>query len=143
MRFGGTVLSRGITVFMLVSILGLGGCIADLFSNNSAPVPTRSIPLIRIQYGTTDSLSLSPFFRDPDGDPLTFTAWATPRSPFFVSVSESTLIFRPSGGGDGVAVVRARDPGGKTARQVVSVEVGHYIIYSPPPPPPAPDRDAP
>lgn len=133
MRSRKMITSRPAAPLVLVFALALGGCITDLFWGNDAPVPIRDIPFVQIQFGEAISLPLNTFFRDPDGDRLTFTAWVTPRNLVDVWVSGGTMTLRSKHYGGGTVVVRARDPGGRSAKQEFSVEVGYYI-YSPTPP---------
>lgn len=133
-----------VSALVLVATLGSGGCVADLFSGNRAPKPVDSIPPIEVLLGGTWSRDVSPFFRDPDSDALTFTAAGAPPDVVAVFVSGSMVRVSAKRVGEGVVVVRAWDPDGRTAKQSASVRVrGFGVLTSPPPPPPTPDMNSP
>ncbi len=72
--------------------------------------------------GDPATLDMSSYFRDPDGDRLTYTA-ASDDDAAAVSVSGSVVSIRPASAGRATVTVTARDPGGLTATQAFSVTV--------------------
>lgn len=75
------------------------------------------IPDTVIYVGMSDSLDVSPFFSDPDGDSLTYTATTSRSIRVTVAVSGSILRLRAVSLGNSAITVTARDPGGLPARQ--------------------------
>lgn len=84
---------------------------------NRAPVAEGMIPDTVIYVGMSDSLDVSPFFSDPDGDSLTYTATTSRSIRVTVAVSGSILRLRAVSLGNSAITVTARDPGGLPARQ--------------------------
>ena len=91
--------------------------------DNQAPVAVGSIPAQTVTAGEVVSLDVTSYFSDPDGDALTYAA--TTSSPAIASptVSGSTLTIAGVSDGTATVTVTARDPGGLTATQDVSVTV--------------------
>ena len=145
MLSGETLPSRLGAVLALDSALGSGGCVANLFSDNRPPEPATTFTPIEMNLsgGGIWSRDLALYFRDPDGDALTFTARAGPSGVVAASLSGSRLILSARGLGEGVVFVRARDPDGRTAEQSASVRVRNHVLSSPPPPPPRPNFNRP
>ncbi len=89
-----------------------------------APVPVGTIPNRTVAPGQTATLDVSPFFRDPDGGTLTYTAASSAPAVVSVSMSGSALTMAGVADGTGTVTVTARDPDGLTAEQSFSVMVG-------------------
>ena len=91
---------------------------------NSAPVVARPIPPQAVALGvTSEPLDLAEYFRDPDGDPLTYAAESD--NPEVMTAALAGALFTVTGVGVGsaTATVTARDPHGAEASQSVSVTV--------------------
>ena len=93
--------------------------------SNRPPVATETIPSRTLYKSEADTLDLTAWFSDPDGDPLT---WATAVSDasvvaLAVSGSDGTLILTPLSEGEAVVTVTATDPEGLTATQSFTVAV--------------------
>lgn len=101
-------------------------------AGNRAPIAVGAIPPAFVG-GRGADVAVSPYFRDPDGDTLTFTAeWEYDGSPLGVSPLGTFVEIVPGspGGRSGGVTVTAADPSGLTAEQVFAMGI--------PPPPPLP-----
>ena len=68
-------------------------------------------------------LDVSPYFRDGDGDELTFAAVSSDESVATVVISGSTATIKPVSPGNAAVTVKATDPGGLSATQRFRVNV--------------------
>ena len=88
---------------------------------NAAPEAAQPLPPRTVPAGaTSEPLDLTPYFDDPDGDPLTFAAVSDDASVAIADLPRGSnwLTLRGVAAGEAVVVVTARDPGGG-ARQPV------------------------
>ena len=90
---------------------------------NRAPEAVGSIPSQRLVPGRTETLDIASYFRDPDGDALTYTAASTNRAAVTATMSGSNLTLTAVAVGTATVTVTARDPSGRTATQNVAVTV--------------------
>ena len=90
---------------------------------NRTPTPVGTIPAQSLTEGGTKSLVLAAYFTDPDGDALTYTAANANPAVALGTVSGSVLTIRAVSVGFSAITITARDPGGLTATQIVTVEV--------------------
>ena len=92
---------------------------------NRPPAATDAIPSRTLYKSEADTLDLTAWFSDPDGDRLTWAAAASNGSVVALEVSASTgtLIVTPLAEGEAVVTVTATDPGGLTASQSFTVVV--------------------
>ncbi|MCY3698645.1 MAG: hypothetical protein OXH46_03255 [Gemmatimonadetes bacterium] len=90
---------------------------------NLAPVATSAIPAQSVPAGTNATLDLSQFFRDPDGDALTYSATSSDTLVAEAAVSGDRLILIALSRGEATAMVTASDGLGGEARQSFSVTV--------------------
>ena len=90
---------------------------------NQAPEPSGSIPDQTVQAGETVWLDVSPYFTDPDGDALTYTATSSDASVASVSISGSAVRIQGISVGSTVLTVNARDPDGGHAIQRATIGV--------------------
>ena len=93
-------------------------------ARNTAPEPVGTIPAQSLTAGETATVVLTSYFRDPDGDALTYTA--APANPAVAKADATGAVLTITGvsAGSTTATVTATDPGGLTATQSVSVTVG-------------------
>ncbi len=98
---------------------------------NRSPVAQGSIAEQRLEVGGSfGEVDVSAYFSDPDGDQLTYSARSSNTSRATVSVSGNTVTITPVSNGTATVTVTARDPGGATAQQQISVRVGGTNIVT-------------
>ena len=90
---------------------------------NRAPVPVGRIGALELIEGDTVEIDVSRYFRDPDGDLLTYQGRAADVPVAATTVSGRTVRIVAKGEGSTMVVVAARDPEGLTATQGISVAV--------------------
>ncbi|MDE2945447.1 MAG: Ig-like domain-containing protein [Gemmatimonadota bacterium] len=88
-----------------------------------APVAVGSIPAQVMTVGQTVTVDVTPFFRDPDGGALTYTAASSATAVLTVSLTGSNLTLTAVAPGTATVTVTATDPGGLTATQSAGVTV--------------------
>ena len=91
--------------------------------SNQAPVATGSVPAQSLTPGQSTQVDLAPFFNDPDGDALTYTASSSNAGIATVSVSGGTLTATAVAAGTATVTVTATDPGELSASQTIRVTV--------------------
>ena len=77
---------------------------------NRAPEVVGTLPPRTIAAGETEPVAVSPYFRDPDGDPLTYTATSDSPDVATVAVTEGVLLIRAVADGTATITVTATDP---------------------------------
>ena len=93
---------------------------------NAAPEAAQPLPAQTVLAGeTTEPLDLTPYFQDPDGDPLTYAAVSDDAGVAVAELSEggNELTLRAVGAGEAVVVVTARDPWDAEASQPMTLTV--------------------
>ena len=90
---------------------------------NRAPEAAGTISGRTLEPGRTATLEVSSYFRDPDGDVLTYEAASSAPAVVSVALSGTTLTMVGVGEGTGTVTVTARDPDGLTATQGFQVTV--------------------
>ncbi|MXW68373.1 MAG: hypothetical protein F4Z72_15415 [Gemmatimonadales bacterium] len=90
---------------------------------NRAPETTGAIPAQSLAVGMNVTVNLSPFFRDPDGDALTYSAASSDTLVAEAAVSGERLILVAVSRGAASATVTAADGRGGEAHQSFSVTV--------------------
>ena len=106
------------TATITVTARDPGGLTAALSANvavepaNRAPVVTGSVPTQSLTAGQSVQVNLAPFFSDPDGDALTYTAASSNTAIVTASVSGSTVTITAASVGSATITVSAADPGG-------------------------------
>ena len=84
---------------------------------NRQPEPVGTISDQTVEVGETATVDLSPYFEDPDGDALTYTARSSNSGVARASVSGSTLTITAVAKGTTNVTVTATDPEGLEATQ--------------------------
>ncbi len=84
---------------------------------NRAPVAVGEIPDRTIYVGSVDSVDVSSYFSDPDGDPLDYTAETSRRIRVTVAAHGSIIALSAESVGSSTITVTARDPDGLAATQ--------------------------
>ena len=90
---------------------------------NRAPEAVGTIPNQAVATGSAETLNVSSYFRDPDGDALAYEAASSSAAVISVSLSGTTLTMVGVADGTATVTVTARDPGGLTAAQSFRVTV--------------------
>ena len=90
---------------------------------NRAPAMEGEMPPRTLQAGDTATVALSPYFSDPDGDPLTFAATASDTTVAMVSVRGGDLTVAAAAKGEATVAITATDMEGLSAAQVFTVTV--------------------
>ncbi|WP_420616083.1 Ig-like domain-containing protein [Candidatus Palauibacter sp.] len=89
---------------------------------NQAPEAVGTIPAQSLNPGQSQTIDVSPYFRDPDGDVLTYSA-ATSNALATASVSGSRVTVIGVADGTATVTVTASDPGRLTASQTIAITV--------------------
>ena len=84
---------------------------------NRAPEPVGTIPNQEVAYNALGSVNVAEYFRDPDGDPLAFSAATSDAGVAAVTVAGSMVTTRAVSRGTETVTVTATDPAGLTASQ--------------------------
>ena len=90
---------------------------------NRAPVALDSIPARTIEVDQADTLDVSPFFADPDGDTLSYTVAVSDSAKIAASVSGNTIILSALAKGEAVVTVTATDNEELSAAHIFRVTV--------------------
>ena len=91
---------------------------------NRAPQPVGTTPTYTLREGSgAIAVNVAPYFRDPDGDPLAYTAVTSDGRVVTAVVSGSTVSLAPVSAGTATVTVTARDPGGLSGTQTIAVTV--------------------
>ena len=91
--------------------------------DNSAPVAVDTIRPLEVFVGDSVVVPLSPFFTDPDGDTLSFSAESSDTDAVEVSASRGAAVISARSPGSASLSVTASDPGGLSASQGFAVTV--------------------
>ncbi len=98
---------------------------------NDAPTAVETIPAQMLEEGgEAVELDLSGYFNDIDGDSLSFVAASADPVVVAVALAGPILTITPVVAGSTTIDVTATDPGGLSARQRFSVEVGDRLVRS-------------
>ena len=109
---------------------------------NRAPEPVGTIPGQSLTPGQWLSISLSSYFRDPEGNALSFSASTSNAAVATVAVSGNVVTITHAGTGTAIVNAVARDPGGLSVQQSITVAGGSDQV-TPAPAPPEAERPEP
>ena len=88
---------------------------------NRTPEPVGTIPGQSLGPGQWVSISLTSFFRDPEGEALSFSATTSNAAVASVAVSGDIVTITQAGAGTATVTTVARDPGGLSVEQSITV----------------------
>ncbi len=91
---------------------------------NQAPESVGTIPDLALAPGQWISLSVSSYFRDPEGEALGFSATTSNSSIAGVTVSGDVVTITQAGTGTVIVNATARDSGGLSVQQSITVAAG-------------------
>ena len=89
-----------------------------------APEPVGTIPNQILAPGQWVAISLSSYFRDPGGEPLSFSATTSSAAVAGVATSGDVVTITRTGTGTAIVNAVARDPAGLSAQQSITVTTG-------------------
>ncbi|MYG36498.1 MAG: hypothetical protein F4205_13500 [Gemmatimonadetes bacterium] len=95
---------------------------------NRAPVAEGAIADRSVRIGGTDTLDVSGYFSDPDGDVLTYAVETSDAGVVTSVAVNSTVTLSGVAEGTANVTVTARDPGGSSARQSFGVSVVPFLL---------------
>ena len=90
---------------------------------NQAPVRVGAIPAQTLGVGETGTINVAEYFNDPDGDALTYTAASSNAATASVTVAGSVVTITAAAKGVASITITARDGGGLSAQQTLTVAV--------------------
>ena len=121
-----TAIAKG-NVTVTVTATDPGGLMAlqsfQVTIPNRAPVAMDSVPARTIEVDQADTLDMSPFFADPDGDTLSYTVAVSDNRRLAASVVGNTIILAALAKGETVVVITATDNEGLSATHTFPVTV--------------------
>ena len=123
-----TALARG-TADITVTATDPGGLTAT--QSFTATVPNRSpeargeVPAATIEAGDSVMLDMSPYFSDPDGDSLAYSAATSEHGVAAVAAAGNTINLTALARGTADITVTATDPGGLSATQSFTATVSN------------------
>ena len=90
---------------------------------NRAPETVGSIPALEVFVGESRGVEVTPYFTDPDGETLSYSAETSDEAVATVEVSRDSVVVSGVRQGLVTITVTATDPGGLSARQSFEVAV--------------------
>ena len=96
--------------------------------DSRVPVASGSIPKQSLAVGGVVTLTVSPYFTDPDGDPMTYQAQSGDSSIVTVAVSGDSVSIEAQDAGTTAVTVTAIDPDGLSAVQEFNVQVNVVFV---------------
>ena len=125
------MLKESVLFLLVAGTVSAGACaeaaVEPSEAVNHPPAAEGIIPDQSVNIGAADTLDVSEYFTDPDGDELTYAAETSDAAVAKATVSGDAVIL--SGVAEGVATVSvtARDPDGASATQSFSVSVFPFL----------------
>ena len=114
---GAVRLAWGVSALVAVAMWAVG-C-----GEPQPPIAMGRIPALTVEVGNTESVDLTGYFSDADGDVLTYTARSSDPSVATAAVSGATIQVMAVAAGNATVTVTASDPGGLSANQTFAVTV--------------------
>ena len=90
---------------------------------NRAPEARGSIPAMTVRVGDDETVNVAPYFTDPDGDALVYSASSSATSVATAAASGSTVTVAGMAKGTATITVTATDAAGESAEQTFQVTV--------------------
>ena len=118
--------AAGEAVIVVTASDPFGGTVSQTLAvrTNSAPTVAQPIPPQVVALGaTSEPLDLAAYFRDPDGDPLTYAAESDDPEVMTAAVAGARFTVTGVAAGTALVTVTARDPYDAAASQRVTVTV--------------------
>ena len=97
---------------------------------NQAPVAQGTIPAQSVDVGESVRIAVTSYFRDPDGDRLTYSASSSDAAVATAATSGSVVTVEGKSAGNATITVTA-DDGSLTARQTIRVTVQTPVVLAP------------
>ena len=97
---------------------------------NQAPVAQGTIPAQNLDVGESVRINVTSYFRDPDGDRLTYSAATSDAAVATAATSGSTVTVEGKSAGNATITVTA-DDGSLTARQAIRTTVQIPVVLAP------------
>ena len=117
---------------------------ATIESPDRAPEPVGTIPDQILGPGQWIAISLSSYFRDPEGAALSFSATTSAAAVAGVATSGDVVTITRAGTGTAIVNAVARDPAGLSAQQSITVAAGiDRVAPAAQPPGPEPQEPVP
>ena len=117
------MLSRARAGLVALLVVVGAGCDDPPPDENQPPVAQGTILDMTLEPGDEESVNVASYFKDPDGDVLTYTASSATESVATVATSGSRLTVTAVATGTSEVTVTATDPDGESAQQKFTVTV--------------------
>ncbi len=121
-----TALAKGVATITVTARDGQSLAVEQRFEvtvPNREPEAVGTLPPLTLAAGETELVDASPYFRDPDGDTLAYTATSSRPDVAAVTVSETTLTIRAVAAGVATVTVTASDSAGATIASPFEVTI--------------------
>ncbi len=124
--------NRSLLILLAVGTVSVGACaeaaVEPSEAVNRAPTAEGTIPDRSLSVGAADTLDVSAYFSDPDGDALTYAVETSDAGVATAAVSGNAVVLAAVAEGVVTVSVTARDPGGASATQSFSVSVFPFLL---------------
>ena len=118
--------TRSATAILVAGAAWFAACADEpgpIEPRNQAPVVFLAMPNLNVVVGTADTINVSGYFVDPDGDSLSYSARSSNTAIAVTQISGDGLTVHGVAQGRATITVTARDPGGLAATQEFDVTV--------------------
>ena len=103
---------------------------AAMADNNNPPVAVGEISQESVRPGDRRLVNVTPYFHDPDGDRLIYTASSSNLGVVQVRMTGAVLEITAAMAGNATVAVKATDPSGLSASQSFGVTVGRSALFT-------------